>query len=176
VGETSLQDERYLNASKEFEAAIVRLAGAYEADPGLRPDLVQEIHVALWRSFALYDGRCSLRTWVYRVAHNKAASHSLKRKRLRPDRLFNLDDIAEPASLDNPESTVGDRRALERLTALIHALKMTDRQVILLYLEDLDAAAIGEITGLSPGAVATKIHRVKTILNRQFHAGGPIGL
>ncbi|MGZ6014354.1 MAG: sigma factor-like helix-turn-helix DNA-binding protein [Phenylobacterium sp.] len=47
-----------------------------------------------------------------------------------------------------------------------------DRQVLLLYLEDLDAAAIGEITGLSAGAVATKIHRLKALLARRFAEGG----
>jgi N-acetylneuraminic acid mutarotase len=35
-------------------------------------DLLQEIHFQLWRSFAHFDHRCSLRTWVYRVAHNVA--------------------------------------------------------------------------------------------------------
>jgi RNA polymerase sigma-70 factor (ECF subfamily) len=56
--------------------------------------------------------------------------------------------------------------------AIIHRLGPPDRQVALLYLEDLDAAAIGEITGLSPGAVATKIHRLKALLARRFAEGG----
>jgi DNA-directed RNA polymerase specialized sigma24 family protein len=45
------------------------LVRGYEADPGRRQDLLQDIHIALWRSFAVFDERCSLRTWVYRVAH-----------------------------------------------------------------------------------------------------------
>ena len=69
------QDERYAQAAETFGGAIERLARAYEAGPEERRDLVQDIHVALWRSFAVFDGRCSLRTWVYRVAHNTAASH-----------------------------------------------------------------------------------------------------
>ena len=52
---------------------------------------------------------------------------------------------------------------LARLMALIHQLKPPDRQLMLLYLDDLDAKEIGEITGLSPGAVATKIHRIKAV-------------
>ena len=36
-----------------------------------------------------------------------------------------------------------------------------DRQVMLLYLEDEDAATIAEVTGLSPPAVATRIHRIQ---------------
>jgi RNA polymerase sigma-70 factor (ECF subfamily) len=39
----------------------------------------------------------------------------------------------------------------------------------------MDAASIGEITGLSPGNVATKIHRIKNILARRFHQGGRHG-
>jgi RNA polymerase sigma-70 factor (ECF subfamily) len=45
--------------------------------------------------------------------------------------------------------------------------------VILSYLEGLDAVAIGEITGLSAGNVATKTHRIKKMLARQFRQGGP---
>jgi len=40
---------------------------------------------------------------------------------------------------------------------------------MLLYLEDLDATAIGEITGVSPANVRKKIYRIKSILARQFH-------
>jgi RNA polymerase sigma-70 factor (ECF subfamily) len=43
---------------------------------------------------------------------------------------------------------------------------------MLLYLEDLDAATIGEIMGISAGNVRIQIHRVKNILARRFHAGG----
>jgi len=35
----------------------------------------------------------------------------------------------------------------------------------------MDAAAIGEVVGLSAGAIATKIHRLKIALTRQFHQG-----
>jgi RNA polymerase sigma-70 factor (ECF subfamily) len=42
---------------------------------------------------------------------------------------------------------------------------------MLLYLEDFDAASIAEITGLWACAVATRIHRVKELLSRQFRPG-----
>ena len=143
-----------------------------ESAPDLRRDLVQEIHLALWRSFERFDDLCSVRTWTYRVAHNVATSHVLKRKRLRVERLASLEEIADTADGDDPEATAGERQVMERLMALIQALKPADRQVMLLYLEDLDALAIGEITGLSSGAVAVKIHRLKSILARRFQEGG----
>ena len=67
---------------------------------------------------------------------------------------------------------VDQRRILERLSVLIQQLKPLDRQVIISYLEDMDAISIGEITGLSPGNVAMRIHRIKNILARRFHEGG----
>jgi RNA polymerase sigma-70 factor (ECF subfamily) len=170
-GEAS-QDERYTLAAGEFGPALERLARAYEADPDQRRDLLQEVHLALWRSFTGFDGRCSVRTWTYRVAHNVGASHVLKRRRLRPERLTSLEEIAEAPDADNPETAAGERQVMSRLMALIQKLNPADRQVMLLYLEDLDAAAIGEITGLSPGAVAVKIHRLKDVLARRFQQGG----
>ncbi len=166
------QDERYLGAASEYGAALERLARGYEADPDQRRDLLQDIHLALWRSFAVFDGRCSLRTWVYRVAHNAACSHVLQRRRLKSAKLASLEELADVADSDNPEHWVSESQALARLTGLIRALKPPDSQVMLLYLEDLDAADIGEITGLSARAVATRIHRIKAILAQRFHQGG----
>jgi RNA polymerase sigma-70 factor (ECF subfamily) len=166
------QDARYATAAAEFGGAIERLARAYEADADPRRDLIQDIHVALWRSLGAFHGRCSLRTWVYRVAHNTAASHVQRRRRWRSERSAGLETLEHLADADDPEAATGERRALERLMAIIHRLGPPDRQVALLYLEDLDAAAIGEITGLSAGAVATRIHRLKALLARRFAEGG----
>lgn len=166
------QDQRYREAAGAFGPALARLARGYERDAHLRHDLLQEIHVALWRSLAAFDGLCSLRTWVYRVAHNTAASHVLRRRR-QGSGLVGLDAIAEAPASDDPEAEVGARHALDRLLMLIHELKAPDRQVALLYLEDLDTAAIAEITGLSPGAVGVRIHRLKAVLASRFQERRP---
>lgn len=167
------QDELYGQAADAFGPALDRLARGYEADPDRRRDLVQEIHVALWRSLRTFEGQCSLRTWTYRVAHNRATSHILDQKRRGSRRFVSLDEIHDVASPDDPEAEAGERRAMARLLELIQALKPPDRQVALLYLEGEDAAAIGEVTGLSAGAVAIRIHRLKAILTAQFHSRRP---
>ena len=66
----------------QFGSSLDRLARAYEADPEKRRDLSQDIHFQLWRSFQRYDGRCSLRTWVYRIAHHVATSHVIRERRI----------------------------------------------------------------------------------------------
>ena len=155
-----------------YGAALDRLARAYEADPDKRRDLLQDIHLALWLSLEKFEARCSLRTWVYRVAHNTATSHVIRQRRTNSRVLLNLEEIEARADQADQARDTDERMALERLLQLIHQLKPLDREVMLLYLEDLDATSIGEITGLSAGHVRTQIHRTKAILIRQFHKGG----
>ena len=167
----SAQDARYGEAARRFAPAIERLARGYEADAELRRDLVQEIHVALWRSFAYFEGQCSERSWVYRIAHNVSVSHLIARRRLKPEQLAGLDEVDGVAGPDDPEAETDQKRIADRLLATIHRLKPTDRQVMLLYLEDLTAAEIGDVTGLSAGAVAVRIHRIKALLSLPFQPG-----
>jgi RNA polymerase sigma-70 factor (ECF subfamily) len=164
------QEEYWRQCARDYGAALERLAWAYEPDPDRRRDLLQEIHLALWRSFETFDGRCGLRTWIYRVAHNTAISRVARRRRTEP-RFLSLEDIEARPGPENLERTAGRREALTRLLALVHRLEPVDRQLILAYLEDLDAETISQITGLSVANVWVRIHRIKNVLARQFHSG-----
>ncbi|MGA7415190.1 MAG: sigma-70 family RNA polymerase sigma factor [Bryobacteraceae bacterium] len=164
-------DQPYEEAAATYAAALERLARAYEANPDRRQDLLQDIHLALWRSFEHFVHRCSLRTWVYRVAHNVATSHVVRQHRTYAG-LASLEEIENAPVRPENEIDLDRSAARERLLLLIQRLKPVDRQVILSYLEGLDAASIGEITGISPAHVAMKIHRIKGILIRRFQKGG----
>ena len=124
-----LQDDRYREAAATYGAALERLARAYEADPDHRRDLLQEIHLALWRSFSGWDERCTLRTWVYRVAHNAAASHVIRQRRMNSHVLVSLEELDHLADPSAPD--VNHQEALSRLLMLVQRLKPVDRQVIL---------------------------------------------
>jgi RNA polymerase sigma-70 factor, ECF subfamily len=169
----SAQDDLYNEAIAEYGASLGRLARAYEAEHEDHRDLLQEIHIAIWRSFELFDGRCSMRTWVYRVAHNVAVSRVMRKRRFLSglvslDELDTLPDRAAENSADQ-RTTLGS--TLDRIWELIQQLKPLDRQVIVSYLEEMDAASIAEITGLSAQNVATRIHRIKSLLALQYQKG-----
>ena len=166
----SPQDARYLAAAGVHGAMIERLARGYEADAELRRDLVQEIHAALWRSFAIFEGQCAEKSWVHRIAHNVGVTHMLKRQRIRQTQLVGLEQIEELPGDGDFERAIGLRSLADRLLAAIHRLQPADRQVMLLYLEDLTAAEIGEVTGLSASAVAVRIHRLKALLAEPYRA------
>jgi RNA polymerase sigma-70 factor (ECF subfamily) len=165
------QDDLYRDAAEQYGSSLDRLARAYEADPEKRRDLSQDIHFQLWRSFQRYDARCSLRTWIFRVAHHVAVSHVMRERR-NFSALVTLEQLELLPDKAEGQFAANQRVNLDRLSALIQRLKPLDRQVIISYLEDMDAVSIAEITGLSPGNVAMRIHRIKNVLAKRFKEAG----
>lgn len=161
-----MPDGLYQTAIREFGRALDRLAAGYEADPEKRHDLRQDIHFQIWKSFEVFDKRCSLKTWVFRVAHNTAVSY-VNRERRSNAGLVSLEEI-ETAPSHFGEPNIDRHRALQHLSRLILQLKPLDRQIMISYLEEMDTASIADITGLSPANVAMKVHRIKNILARRF--------
>ena len=142
-----------------------RLSAGYEADPDKRLDLRQEIHLQLWRSFGAFDGRCSLKTWSLRVAHNTAASYVIREKRMNA-KLISFEDIERTQESVEQPKDIDREKALYEVQQLILKLRPLDRQIIIIisYLEGMDAPSIADITGLTPANIAMKIHRIKKIL------------
>lgn len=157
----------YESAVRDFGRALDRLAAGYEADPDKRRDLRQDIHLQLWRSLAAFDNHCSLKTWIFRVAHNTAVSY-ITRERRNNSPLVSLEQIELTAPAGAAAPDIDHHRALHHLSQLVLQLKPLDRQIMISYLEEIDLATIAAITGLSSANVAMKIHRIKNILARRF--------
>jgi len=163
-------DAMYADAIARYGPALKRLARGYEADAERRRDLLQEIHFELWRSLAAFDKRCSLRTWVYRVAHNVGASHILRRKRTAAG-LVELDALETAPAFIDGEQQANQNYAFARLIGRIRVLKPLDRQIMMLWLEGEQASSIAEIVGISAANVATKIYRIRKLLLRESREG-----
>ena len=162
------QDDLYLAAWREFGQAMSRLAASYEIDPEHREDLLQNIQLALWQSFANYAGKCSLRTWVYRVAHNTAATHVLRRKRVRQNRWVSIEELDSARDTFEAQSVLDNQALLRRVQSLVLQLKPVDRDVLLLYLEGFEPREIADVVGLSSNLVAQKVHRTKKQLKQKL--------
>jgi RNA polymerase sigma-70 factor (ECF subfamily) len=124
------QDLLYQQALAAHESELVRVAAGYERDPAKRPDLLQDIHLAIWRSMAVFKEQCSLRTWVYRVAHNVGATHV--QRNMRPAERHHTDLDALALHIDESTDVACSDRQLDfaRVMQFIHSLGPLDREVI----------------------------------------------
>ena len=151
-------EEQYERLMRASGPSIMRLAAAYEANPANRDDLVQEIALALWKALPQFRGECSERTLVFRIAHNRALTH-LCRRRQAPGELADAAEIADSRATPELQASAGQLR--ERLMAAIRLLPLAHREVMVLVLEGMSHAEIGEVLGISEGNVAVRANRAR---------------
>jgi RNA polymerase sigma-70 factor (ECF subfamily) len=145
-----------------------RLAAAYVSDSGDREDIVQEIAIALWQAIPRFRGEASERTWLYRIAHNVAITAAGKFWRTGRTE-STLDDLPDlPASSPSADHQLIHEQKRETMLRAIRELPATDRQILTLHLEDLSHREIQEVTGLSEGAIATRLSRTRDRLARDI--------
>lgn len=117
---------------REHGPLIRRIARSYEANRALVEELVQDIHVALWEALPRFRGDAELRTFVVKVAHNRAISHVAKEAR-RP-RTVELDEEL-PDSATTPHQAAERAETRSRLEHAVAQLPLGQRLVVTLALE-----------------------------------------
>jgi RNA polymerase sigma-70 factor (TIGR02960 family) len=79
---------------RELQLHIYRIVGSMQD----AEDLLQETLLAAWRSLDRFEGRASVRTWLYRIATNRALD-ALRATRRRPEE---LPPMPEPTQWNEP--------------------------------------------------------------------------
>ena len=149
---------------REYEPALRRLAAAYEPDVHEREDLLQDIAFALWRALPSFRGESSTRTFVYRVAHNRAITHRLHgHRRQRVVELAEYDDGVADARPD-AEAELERSELAATLMHAVRALTPALRQTMVLSLEGLSHAEIAEVLGTTQATVAVRLARARSAL------------
>jgi RNA polymerase sigma-70 factor (ECF subfamily) len=143
----------------ENGAALARLAASYTNTAADRDDLVQEIALAIWRGLPHFRGECSERTFLFRIAHNRAVTHVTRR---RPQATVEVFDV--PDSRPNPEAGLAREQQGERLRRAVHELPLLYRQVVTLMLEGMEYAEIAQVLGLSESNVGARLTRARQML------------
>jgi RNA polymerase sigma factor (sigma-70 family) len=159
------RDELFGDLLRRDGAALRRVAASYERDRGLQEDLFQDICVAVWSALGSFRGESSPRTFAFRVAHNRATSHVVRRRRLRETDLERALEESPPVVASHEGALDAQQRA-ERLTAAVALLPLSLRQVLTLSLEGLSHREVGEVLDLTEGNVAVRMSRARTALRR----------
>jgi RNA polymerase sigma factor (sigma-70 family) len=156
------RDDEYARILEEHGRAIRRLTITYEREPLRREDLEQDIWIAIWQALPSFRGDCSLRTFVFRIAHNRAVSHIQSSRRHSSETLVTDAPVFDPRV--SPEDSAALMQQHDRLHAAVQQLPLAMRQVVVLMLEGLTHREIGDVVGISEANVAVRLTRAKTAL------------
>ena len=168
---------------RELLAHCYRMTGSlHDAE-----DLVQETYLRAWKSFKGFQGKSSVRTWLYRIATNTCLT-SLEGRQRRPlpaglgapsadpaDELVERHEVPWleplPTASADPSDIVGDRESV-RLAFVAALQHLSPRQRAVLVMRDVlqwKAAEVGEAIGASTAAVNSLLQRARA----QLDAVGP---
>lgn len=143
--------------------ALLRLAASYTNTTSDRDDLFQDIAIALWKALPRFRGESSERTFLFRVAHNRAIDY-LRRHRA-PTIPIDPDAPLRDSRL-NPEAGLAQEQQGERLRQAIHRLPLPYRQVITLTLEEMSYSEIAAILGVTETNVGVRLNRARQLLRQ----------
>jgi RNA polymerase sigma factor (sigma-70 family) len=146
---------------RQYGPALGRLAGSYVRDLPDREDLLQEIALAIWQALPKFRGESSERTFVFRIAHNRALGYLARRRTVGTE----PDEHIEDGGLD-PERALSAQQEGERLLGAIQRLPIGSAQVVTLSLEGLTYADIGDVLGISESNVGARLTRARDMLRR----------
>lgn len=151
------RDQQFQQLVTELGAGIARVAGTYTRSDAEREDLLQDIWLAVWRALPGFRGESSLKTFVYRIAHNRSVSELVRRK--PPHEIADPDILLDEAP--GPAAQWEAERQSARLVEAVRRLPLGLRQVVSLRLEGLGYTEISEIIGISESNVAVRLNRAR---------------
>lgn len=181
---------------RELLAHCYRMLGsADEAE-----DVLQETFLRAWRSHRTFEGRSSVRVWLYRIATN-ACLTALENRQRRPlpsglgapsEHPEGPVAMAEPGFAwlqpmadsrlgsppDDPAAVVARREDLRlALVASLQLLPPRQRAVLLLReVADLPAAEVSRLLGMSTAAVKSALQRARTRIEQEAPSADQVAL
>ncbi len=161
----SALEQRLHRLLGEHGAALGRLAGSYTRTASDRDDLLQEIAMAIWQALPGFRGECSERTFLFRIAHNRAIAYTL-RNRARAESSEDDLEVTDPAP--DPETALVQEEGGKRLDAAVRALPILYREVVVLMLEGMEYGEIAEIMGITESNVGVRLNRARQMLRRMM--------
>ena len=156
---------------QDCEASMDKLVVAYQHElvgffyarifqQDVAEDLAQQVFIKVYRARQRWEPRASVRTFLYRIAHNALIDH-LRRRRpsvsLEADEHVLLRDrLADPSQKHDP---VHSEELRDRITAALEDLSDLHREVFILgQIQELPYSEISEILDIPEGTVKSRMY------------------
>jgi RNA polymerase sigma-70 factor (ECF subfamily) len=182
----------FLTLVDRYAPAMQKIARAYVRDDATAEDVVQEAWLGVLRGLANFEGRSSLRSWIFTIVVNRAKTRGVREARSVPFSALALEEASrddpsvaadrfagpgeewprhwrdEPAPWgDRPEERLMSRELRERIDRAIEALPPAQRTVVLLRdIAGKPTAQVCNDLGLSETNVRVLLHRARAKIRR----------
>ena len=176
-------------------AAMIRVAMTFVPSRAAAEEAVQETWIAVLRGIGDFEGRSSLKTWIFRILTNVAMRSGARERRsvpfaalaasedtgepaVDPDRFVPADDerfgghwAVSPTRWPTPEEGLLGRETREVIGAAIAKLPRAQRTVISLRdVEGWTSAEVCEALEISPGNQRILLHRARSRVRNVIEA------
>ena len=172
--------------------ALLRLAMAYVSDHSVAEEVVQETWIGVMEGLARFEGRSSLKTWIFRILTNKAKTRGVRESRhvsfsplqgsddgsdepsVEPSQFATTGHWAgywasypQPWDEDTPEKLALSKEGGAFLEKAIGALPPNLRQVLVLRdVEGLDSKDVCAVLAVSEANQRVLLHRARSRVRR----------
>ncbi len=147
-------EQEFTRIAREYKDTIYMVCYMFSQNTAEVDDLYQEILINMWRSLPSFEGRSSLKTWIWRLSLNTCISYD--RKRSSKGKALPLD-----MQINLYEDTDYDSKQIKMLHERINRLGVFDRAIIMLWLENMPYEEIGAIVGISAKNVGVRLVRIR---------------
>jgi RNA polymerase sigma-70 factor (ECF subfamily) len=154
------------------ERLVYNLAARMLGDLEEAKDLSQEVFLQVYKQLPRFEGRSSLKTWIYRIVVNQCRNRHRWWKRRRRDKALPIEELtaSENAQLvvqhpDGPEEQLSRREQSARVQRALQTLSIDHRAVLVLReVDDLSGTEIAETLGVAEGTVKSRLARARDAL------------
>jgi RNA polymerase sigma-70 factor (ECF subfamily) len=140
---------------------VLRRLGVQESDA---EDVCQEVFLIVHRKLPEFEGRSSIRTWVYGICVRAASDY---RKRASHRRETVTDKPPELASASDPHGEATGRQARAMLDRIVDELDDDKRAVFVLYeIEELAMNEVAAAVGCPLQTAYSRLHAARSIVEK----------
>jgi RNA polymerase sigma-70 factor (ECF subfamily) len=169
---------------RRYHAQLLRLASTFVASRAVAEEAVQETWLGVVRGIERFEGRASVRTWLFRILMNQARTAGVREHRSIPVDLG--DEAAVPPGrfdgsghwaappvpwTDEVDARLDATTLAGRLADLLPELPPAQRQVFMLRdVEGMSASEVCEVLDLTEGNQRVLLHRARSRLRGMLEA------
>jgi RNA polymerase sigma-70 factor (ECF subfamily) len=170
----------------KHHGALIRMAMGHVADREVAEEVVQDTWMAVIENLSRFEGRSSLRTWIFGILIHKAKDRGIREKRHTPFSAFESNDDESEEAVDparfqqsgdytghwafppqpwdeqTPEKLLASQQAVNAMNQAINALPSTLKEVLILRdVEGVEVKEVCELLKITETNLYVRLHRAR---------------